>query len=89
MRHLITARLKQRNTTNDGENPRILKVEFPDRDTAEAELRCIERLRRHRCGLPEIFWVTVDGERWCLSVYDLDGELTITPVEPASLALTG
>jgi len=72
MRYRITATLK---------SGKVLEVEFPDRATAEAELRSIQHLRKYRWGLPEIYWVTTAGERWCLGIYDLDGDPIVEPVE--------
>jgi hypothetical protein len=74
MRYLMTATLK------DGHS---LEREFPDRDTAEAELRCIERLRRFHCGLPEIWWPVADGGGWCLSYRDFAEWPTLRPMQPA------
>lgn len=73
MRQRITATLK---------GGKVLEVEFPDRETLEAQLRSIEHLRKYRWGLPEIYWVTTTGERWCLGIYDFDGELIVEAVEP-------
>lgn len=61
MTSFLTATLKDGTT---------LTQEFTDRETAEAELRFIDRLRTARWGLPAIFWPDVNGQKWCLSVYD-------------------
>lgn len=48
----------------------VLITEFPDREQAESELRRIERFRQGSPDLPEIYWETIDGQRWCLSAGD-------------------
>lgn len=78
MRYRIIATLK---TTG-----KVLEVEFPDREAVEAQLRTIAHLRKYRWGLPEIYWVTTTGERWCLGIYDFDGELIVDPVEPVAVS---
>lgn len=77
MKFLLKATLKS------GE---VLEVEFPDRETLAAELRCIERWRRGRWGLPEIAWTTTAGVKWVLSVYDFAGPFEITELTPAVAA---
>lgn len=64
----------------------VLEVEFADRETMEAELRFIERLRRYRWGLPDIFWQTVTGERWCFGVYDIVDGPEAREVQPEAVA---
>lgn len=61
MPHYLTATLK------DGT---VLTREFADEQTAQAELRMIDRLLRARWGLPEIFWPDMSGQKWCLGIYD-------------------
>jgi hypothetical protein len=61
-----------------------LTVEYPDRDTAEAQLRCMKRFRRS--GLPEIYLETVGGERWSLSYYDIAWPVALEPVEAVATA---
>lgn len=73
MPYRITATLK------DGP---ILEVQFADRETVDAELRCIGRLRQHRVGLPEIFWKTVDGQRWVFAATEIVGALKVEQVQP-------
>ncbi len=60
----------------------VLQVPFPDRETAEGELRFIERLRHYRWGLPELAWCTVDGQRWVLGIYDLAGLPYLVETQP-------
>jgi hypothetical protein len=74
MRYLLKARLK---------SEEVLEVEFPDRETLEAELRCIGRWCQARWGLPAIAWTTTQGKRWVLSVYDFAGPFEIDEVDPA------
>jgi hypothetical protein len=75
MRFLVKATLKS------GE---VIEVPFPDRETLDAELRCIERWRKARWGLPALAWTTTTGAKWVLSVYDFAGPLAITEVAPAA-----
>lgn len=63
---------------------KVLEVEFADRETVDAELRCIDRGRRFRVGLPEIFWRTTDGERWCFAATEIVGELEVQEALPAA-----
>ncbi len=74
MKFLLKATLKS------GE---VLEVEFPDRETLDAELRCIERWRQGRWGLPAIAWTTTAGVKWVLSVYDFAAEFEIAELAPA------
>jgi hypothetical protein len=69
-----------RATLRSGE---AIEVEFPDRETLDAELRCIERWRSARWGLPALAWTTTTGVRWVLSVYDFVGPLEISEATPA------
>lgn len=62
MSRYLTATLKR--------TGQVLTVAFRDEQEAQAELDRIDRFRKARWGLPEIYWVTTGGERWCLSVYD-------------------
>ena len=61
----------------------VLEVEFPDRETLEAQLRCIRRWRRARWGLPAIAWTTTAGVKWVLSVYDFAGPFEISELASA------
>lgn len=77
MRYLVTATLK---------SGKVLHHEIPDRETLDASLRCIDRLRQHEVDLPEIFWPTTDGQRWCFAATEIVGELIISELQPAEAA---
>lgn len=82
MRHHVIITLKPSRAYPEG---RTLTVEYPDRATAETLLRSIERFRKYRWGLPEIYVVTVDGSRECLSYLGIVWPVVLEPVAvPAS-----
>lgn len=77
MRHQLVITLKPCNAYPDGET---LIVEYPDRDTAEAVLRSMDRYRRYRWGLADTAVTTVDGAQWCVSSYaDVTWPVEIRP----------
>jgi len=82
MPYVVTAALKS------GE---ILQQEFPDRETLDAELRCIQRWRKAGLDLPTICgWTDSDGKKWVLSAADLAGPMEIQEVDPAvAVAVAG
>lgn len=41
-------------------------------------LNWIERARRCRCTEPIIYWVTLDGRRWCLAPADLVDRIEVS-----------
>jgi hypothetical protein len=84
VQHLLIITLKPTRAFPEG---RVLHAPFPDRDTAEAELRCIERFRQGRWGLPEISVTTVDGERWCLGYNDIQWPVQLAPAESVPAAI--
>lgn len=67
-------------TLKDG---KVLYVETDSRETAEAEGRCIERMRKERWGLPMLAARSADGTRWCYAPNEIVGELEVGELQPA------
>lgn len=64
----------------------ILYVDVADRETAEAECRCIQRMRKERWGLPVLAARDAAGQRWCYAPNEIIGELEIGELQPELLA---
>lgn len=63
---------------------KVLYAEVADRETAEAECRFIERMRKARWGLPTLAARSADGQRWCYAPTEIVGELEVGELQPAA-----
>lgn len=66
--HLMKIQLKPSQHHPDGT---VLTVEYADRDTAEAQLRFMQRTRKAGWWGPTIYVEDTDGGKWCLSPKDI------------------
>ncbi len=66
-------------------NGHAIVRDFPDRETLDAELRFIDRLRKYAPEDPEIYWVTPEGEHWIFDAGQIE-RLDVEEMQPLEAA---